>query len=161
MTNFEEDQDSSISHKECSICHSPYIVLLGHRHRLYCSNKCRQQAYRLRKSAQQHASEEYTYSASSHDYCLQCHHLLSPIKQRSTRRYCSHRCRQKAYHLRHTAPQTSPSVSSPTILPAISSLLTLPSKILLEALARKTSPELVQNLQHALLQDFSNLQRTP
>ena len=105
---------------EVCLCGTPLICIKGHRTKQYCSDRCRQQAYRQRRvkssthpcpppSFKQDAHRERTHQCVhcspqpgiriSADVCP-CGTSLVREKGHRPREFCSDRCRQRAYRAR-------------------------------------------------------------
>jgi|SRR5579871_144164 len=98
----------------CLVCYTPYETKPGHRTRSYCSHRCRQIAYRRRHTVSETPKPSSTPKQPTAPKkplattCCFCSASLTHLAQRSTRQYCSARCRQAAFRLRHRSPSSSP-----------------------------------------------------
>jgi len=104
----------------CLVCYAPYETKPGHRTRHYCSHRCRQIAYRRRQAFSETPKPKDTPTQPAAPKkplpttCCSCSASLAHLAQRSTRKYCSARCRQAAFRLRHrSTPSYSPTLPSP------------------------------------------------
>jgi hypothetical protein len=123
--NSRKQVNSSHQRSDVCLCGTPLVQLKGHRIRQYCSDRCRQRAHRQRQgSAETHlassrpsahhrqrgGTDRATVSTRtkcspqrpnkvSGESCICGTPLVQPIGGQ-IRRYCSHRCRQRAYRER-------------------------------------------------------------
>jgi len=104
-------QRSAQMKADVCLCGTPLVRFKGHQSKEYCSNRCRQRAYRKRQqhipqfsppvavTARGTLSSQQSPEASA-ERCP-CGTPLLHSKGHRTKGYCSGRCRQRAYRERH------------------------------------------------------------
>lgn len=98
----------------CATCYKSLDGIAAYSSRKYCSNRCRQKAYRLRhaptlplrkdKNTKKPILRPLTLVLKE-KYCLFCNTPLQSIARRRTKCYCSSKCRQIAYRRRASSAQ--------------------------------------------------------
>jgi hypothetical protein len=79
---------SSVTQKRCVNCDDCFVPSKSTQK--FCSNKCRQKSFRLKKSASQNSNKKY---------CVRCHERLTGRQ----RKYCSATCKQLTHRTKKRA----------------------------------------------------------
>jgi hypothetical protein len=117
--NISPEESGEGSQETCLCCGTP-LAQSRSRTRRYCSDSCRVRAYYQRQASASPLSPPVNVSPENsgdgrRDTCLFCGICIEQsIRSRRTRRYCSDRCRARAYQKRQASATSQSLPDSPT-----------------------------------------------
>jgi predicted nucleic acid-binding Zn ribbon protein len=119
-TNTSPQRSREMRAEACLYCGSP-LEQSGSRTKRYCSDRCRLRAFHQRQANNKPLTDPLPIShrvkaslARSSEACLCCGTTIGPSRSR-TKRYCSDRCRLRAFHQRQANAKSLSTFDDPTL----------------------------------------------